>query len=393
MNLCPFSYFANSNGAPNAGGFIHTYVAGTSSEKPTYTDNTGSTPLTNPIVIPANGIVYIWMATDSAYKLVIQDSATNPLNTIDQVVPITSFSAIAGGSDINMTGHQLYTTGNGNIVLAPGGSGAVTFNGIALPTSAPSVGQLLQATSSTTTAWGSVSAASLSTLTDATITSPAANNILQYNGSKWVNLSLAGANIAAANATWTSASITDLGSSSVTFTNKAGNVSQWTNDSGYVTATSATAFTNKTGAISQWTNDSAYLTSVTGSIASKATCQTGTSTTTIVSPGHVIDHPCIPKVIVSFLQVTSGTGTMTLQGAQYGVSSVTRVSANLYTINFSTNFADTTYTGLVYNAAASGSAAVIAPALGSANVSHCNVNCVGTESLNNVITVWLWGTQ
>ena len=52
-------------------------------------------------------------------------------------------------------------------------------------------------------------------------------------------------------------------SSTTTFTNKSGNISQWTNDSAYVTASSATASTNKTGNISQWTNNSGYLTNST----------------------------------------------------------------------------------------------------------------------------------
>ncbi len=53
-------------------------------------------------------------------------------------------------------------------------------------------------------------------------------------------------------------------SSSDTFTNKSGAISQWTNDANYstttgtVTPSSSDAFTNKSGAISQWTNDTGY---------------------------------------------------------------------------------------------------------------------------------------
>jgi hypothetical protein len=80
-------------------------------------------------------------------------------------------------------------------------------------------------------------------------------------------------------------------SSTNTFTNKSGAISQWTNDSGYltsvpaqsfasltgkpttiagygitdsVTSNSTHSFTNKSGNISQWTNDSGYLTSSSG---------------------------------------------------------------------------------------------------------------------------------
>ena len=52
--------------------------------------------------------------------------------------------------------------------------------------------------------------------------------------------------------------------STTTFTNKSGNISQWTNDSGYITASSTDTLTNKSGNISQWTNDSGYLTGIGG---------------------------------------------------------------------------------------------------------------------------------
>jgi|DEB0MinimDraft_3_1074331.scaffolds.fasta_scaffold16065_4 hypothetical protein len=53
----------------------------------------------------------------------------------------------------------------------------------------------------------------------------------------------------------------NIASDSLTFTNKAGNISQWTNDSSYITASSTDTLTNKSGNISQWTNDSGYVTS------------------------------------------------------------------------------------------------------------------------------------
>ena len=49
-------------------------------------------------------------------------------------------------------------------------------------------------------------------------------------------------------------------SDTVTFTNKAGNISQWTNNSGFMTPSSTATLTNKTGSISQWTNNSGYIT-------------------------------------------------------------------------------------------------------------------------------------
>ena len=49
--------FFNNNGIPLAGGFIYTYLAGTSTPQPTYTTNAGNIAHTNPIVLDSAGRV------------------------------------------------------------------------------------------------------------------------------------------------------------------------------------------------------------------------------------------------------------------------------------------------------------------------------------------------
>lgn len=81
----------------------------------------------------------------------------------------------------------------------------------------------------------SASVAELNDIGDVTITTVASGELLKWNGSAWINNTLAEAGVAAASHTHTASEVTDLASATVTFTNKSGNISQWTNDSAYIT--------------------------------------------------------------------------------------------------------------------------------------------------------------
>lgn len=56
-----------ASGAPNAQGCVYTYATGTSTPQATYTDSTGATPNTNPVVLDANGEASIWI-TSAVYR-------------------------------------------------------------------------------------------------------------------------------------------------------------------------------------------------------------------------------------------------------------------------------------------------------------------------------------
>ena len=74
----------------------------------------------------------------------------------------------------------------------------------------------------------------------------------------------------------------DYASDNVTFTNKAGVISQWTNDSNYMTAGSTNTLTNKSGSNSQWTNDEAYIkASTSDTLTNKAISGSGNTITNI----------------------------------------------------------------------------------------------------------------
>ena len=91
-SLCPFlkQQFVDQNGAPYAGGFLYSYAAGTTTPQATYTDATGATPNTNPIVLDSAGRASVWLSSGfSAYKFVLEDVNSNLIFTVDNV-PIVS---------------------------------------------------------------------------------------------------------------------------------------------------------------------------------------------------------------------------------------------------------------------------------------------------------------
>lgn len=84
-----FIQFFDDGGRPLAGGFLYTYEAGTTTPKATYSDNSGATPLSNPVELDAAGRARIFI--DGSYKFVLHDSDNVAVanGTTDNV---TSFS-------------------------------------------------------------------------------------------------------------------------------------------------------------------------------------------------------------------------------------------------------------------------------------------------------------
>lgn len=85
----------DANGDPLNGGEIETYLAGSSTPAATYTDDTGVTPHSNPIVLNSLGYPTagpIWLTGGIAYKFIIKNAAGSTLRTIDDISGINDAS-------------------------------------------------------------------------------------------------------------------------------------------------------------------------------------------------------------------------------------------------------------------------------------------------------------
>lgn len=109
--------FADDDGTPLAGGFIHTYVSGTTTPLATYTDSTGNTENANPIELDAAGRCSLWLASDAVYTFVIKRADLTTVRTVDGIsgcaagsVVVTSVNSLTGA--VSLTADDVpFTTG------------------------------------------------------------------------------------------------------------------------------------------------------------------------------------------------------------------------------------------------------------------------------------------
>lgn len=88
MNLPPVlrQRYLDADGEPLINGKLFTYQAGTTTPQVTYTDATGLTPNTNPIILNSNGEAAMWLDPALSYKFVLKDSNDITQWTTDGVV-------------------------------------------------------------------------------------------------------------------------------------------------------------------------------------------------------------------------------------------------------------------------------------------------------------------
>lgn len=82
----PKQQFFDDNGNPLVAGKVYTYAGGTTTPIATYTDQTGLTANTNPIILDASGRCDIWLLATLAYKYVVTDENDVQLYTVDNIV-------------------------------------------------------------------------------------------------------------------------------------------------------------------------------------------------------------------------------------------------------------------------------------------------------------------
>lgn len=93
LSPAPKLQFFGTDGSPLVGGRLYTYAAGTTTPLATYTDHTGNTENTNPVILDSNGQANVWLPDTTSYKYVLKTAEDVTLYTVDYVsVPLTSNS-------------------------------------------------------------------------------------------------------------------------------------------------------------------------------------------------------------------------------------------------------------------------------------------------------------
>jgi len=77
--------FKDSNGNPLVGGQLYTYAAGTSTPQASYTDATGTSANSNPVILNSRGEAPLWLTPGQFYKLVLMDASNVLIWSSDQV--------------------------------------------------------------------------------------------------------------------------------------------------------------------------------------------------------------------------------------------------------------------------------------------------------------------
>jgi hypothetical protein len=95
----------DNNGKALAGGLLYTYAAGTTTPQATYTDSTGLTPNTNPVVLNSRGEAPVWLTLGQSYKLLLRDSHGDivPGWPVDQIQGAGNFSFLLQSTLTNTT--------------------------------------------------------------------------------------------------------------------------------------------------------------------------------------------------------------------------------------------------------------------------------------------------
>src|SRR6185503_17592785 len=127
----PKAVFYDVNGNPLASGLVYTYVAGTTTPKPTWQDAGETIPNSNPIILDANGSCLLYGS--GIYTLTVTDALGNNVAAYSglttALVTSTNFPNIAG-LRANTTGGTalgvIYV--EGYYVAADGGEGTFVFN-------------------------------------------------------------------------------------------------------------------------------------------------------------------------------------------------------------------------------------------------------------------------
>jgi hypothetical protein len=121
--LDAFPAYYNNSGNPLSGGKLYTYAAGTLTPLATYTDRGGLTPNANPVVLDSAGRADVWLSLNTAYKLILKDSAGNTIDSVDDFY--------AGADPAQLVAAGIVPATGGTYTGLVSFTGGATFDGTA----------------------------------------------------------------------------------------------------------------------------------------------------------------------------------------------------------------------------------------------------------------------
>lgn len=113
--------FIDAAGAPLAGGKLYTYAAGTTTPQASYTDSTGATANSNPVILDSRGEANVWLG-EAVYKFKLTDANDVEIWTVDYIAaPTTALSPVLSGNvtistDSSGPALKVTQTGTGNVM-------------------------------------------------------------------------------------------------------------------------------------------------------------------------------------------------------------------------------------------------------------------------------------
>ena len=128
----PKAQFFDASGTPLVGGKVFTYAAGTTTPLQTYTDSSGITANTNPVILDSRGECNLWFSTATSYKVVLKNATDELQWTVDN---IATYGTIASqnSNNVAITGGTITgVTFTGDIIGNVSGNAGTVTNGVYL---------------------------------------------------------------------------------------------------------------------------------------------------------------------------------------------------------------------------------------------------------------------
>jgi hypothetical protein len=122
----PHVNFVDAAGLPCTGCKLYSYIAGSTTPLATYTDASGGTPNTNPVVLDVAGGAQIWLGTTS-YKFILKTALGSTIWTVDNVSGYLGFCSKTGCA---MTGPLSGTSATFSGAISGGALTATSVNNV-----------------------------------------------------------------------------------------------------------------------------------------------------------------------------------------------------------------------------------------------------------------------